>query len=640
MFIVQKIAVVLTLLLIQLNICNAEDVPIIVISSGKTLQNKNTVGSDVSSIEKGEIENSSSFFLGDLLSESLNGLNFSQSGGYGTNSLIQLRGFPKRYTNVYLDGIKMSDPSSPDNSFYFNNLTLNGIERVEVLKGAQSSLYGSGAIAGAINITTKKGDMGNNQNAEIFTESNNTKNLNASFNGRNDTHNYFVGVNTFVTDGISAMNDNDEKDGYKNNGIVANYGYKINNFFKIENGLRLSKSILNYDEVTSGRLDNNKTKDEEISYSFKILTDNQSGIKNNISYNKTKIERKVLNYNQTSQSNYSGHRDSINLLGEYNINLDNKIVYGLDNEFDAVNYKTWATSGYKEADEAIYGQYFDLHLRPLAKLYTTFGARRDQHTTAGEYNTYRITGAYRIDSDTKLRSSFGTGIRFPSLNDYFYDTNISQLENLKPEKSKSFDVGLDKSFDKYKINLSVSLFRNQYEDNISNWASNTDNGNNPSGYSIENSSGKITSKGVEFSSNFNPTKNLIYNLNYSYTKAYDGEDCDDPDRSSSTCALSSYPVRIPKHQINASVKNVFNNILTSKLNFKHTSSRRDYGNANNGFKDVILKDYIVIDLKNNINFYGNSFYFDINNIFNEKYEDAYQYSSQNRSINLGINRLF
>ena len=629
----------LILLFYSLGVC-AENIPVIVISSGKTIQNKNTVGSDISSIEQIEIENSSSFFVGDLLDENLNSLNFSQSGGYGTNSLIQLRGFPKRYTNIYIDGVKMSDPSSPDNAFYFNNLTINGIERVEVLKGSQSSLYGSGAIAGAINITTKKGDLGNHQKVALFTGSNNTKNLNLSFDGKNNNHNYFIGLNTFLTDGISAMNDNDEKDGYKNNSVVTNYGYKINNFFKIENGLRLSKSILNYDEVTSGRLDNNKTEDKEISYSFKILTDNQSGIKNNISYNKTKIERKVFNYNQTSLSNYSGYRDSVNLLGEYNINLDSKIVYGLDNEFDAANYKTWATSGYKEADEAIYGQYFDLHLRPLAKLYTTFGARRDHHTTAGDYNTYRITGAYRIDSDTKLRSSFGTGIRFPSLNDYFYDANISQLENLKPEKSKSFDIGLDKSFDKYKINLSVSLFRNEYKDNISNWASNTDNGNNPSGYSIENSSGKITSKGIELSSNFNPTKKLIYSLDYSYTKAYDGEDCDDPDKSSSTCALSSYPVRIPKHQINASIKNTFQKKLESKLNFKYTSSRRDYGNVNNSFEDVILKDYIVINLKNKINFYGSNFYFDINNIFNEKYEGAYQYSSQKRSFNFGFNRIF
>lgn len=195
----------------------------------------------------------------------------------------------------------------------------------------------------------------------------------------------------------------------------------------------------------------------------------------------------------------------INLLTEHNVNLDTKIIFGLDNEFDRANYKTWKTFGYKKTSVDNYGQYLDLHTRPFEKFYTTVGLRNDKHSIAGHYQTYRATAAYKLNYDTKFRSSMGTGIRFPTLNDYFYDQNISNLNDLKPEKSKSFDIGIDQNINNY-LNYNFSLFYNEYKDNITSWETNNDNGNNPFGYTIQNSSGRTTSEGAEFSVNYNPKK--------------------------------------------------------------------------------------------------------------------------------------
>ena len=121
------------------------------------MQYISTVGSTTTIFDASYFENTNNFFLGDVLGTNTTSYNFFQSGGHGTESAIQLRGLPKRYSTVYVDGVKMSDPSSVSNDYYFNNILANQISRVEILKGNQSSVYGSGAIGGTINITTKKG---------------------------------------------------------------------------------------------------------------------------------------------------------------------------------------------------------------------------------------------------------------------------------------------------------------------------------------------------------------------------------------------------------------------------------------------------------------------------------------------------
>ena len=613
-------------------ISHSKEIPIIVISPSKTFQSKGIVGSDVSIISETIIDNSNFFFLNDIISNNIIGTNMSRQGGLGTNTIFQLRGLPKRYTNVYIDGVKLSDPSTPDNSFYFNNLTTNGIKQIEVLKGNQSSLYGSGAIAGAINIYTKTSESNElNKNFELLTGQNNTKNLLISFDQKIERLDYFLGLNKYLTDGISAMTHNHEVDNYRNDNVLLNLGYEIKDNIKIENKFRATKSVLNYDSVDKDLTDiNDRTNDLEFSYIFKVIKNNDN-FKNNYSYNKYYIKRNVQD-NTKTRSNYYGYRDSINYNGEYNFNLDNKIIFGLENDFEAADYDTWATSSAFKSDEAIYSQFFDLQLRPHKKVYTTLGARRDYHTTAGDYNTYRITSAYKHDNSTKFRSSIGTGIKFATLNDYFYDTNVINKESLKPEKSYSIDFGLDKTLLENKLNYGITLFYMEYDDTISNWASHKASG---SSYTIDNSSGKVKSKGLELFGNLNTSLIDNIKLGYTYTDAYDGEDCDDPDSS----CIDEMPVRVPRHYINADIIKKFGTITTN-LKTKFTSETRDYGNVNNGFTQVILDNYAQFDFLASAKYYDYNVFFNINNIFNEKFEQAYQYSMPGREIYLGIKRNF
>ena len=137
----------------------AENIPVIVITASKKPQSLSTVGTSVTVLDENFFKETNEYFLGDALASNTTSSNFFQSGGHGTASAIQLRGMPKRYSTVYIDGVKMSDPSSVSNDFDFNNILTSQVSRVEILKGNQSSIYGSGAIGGTIHITTKKENL-------------------------------------------------------------------------------------------------------------------------------------------------------------------------------------------------------------------------------------------------------------------------------------------------------------------------------------------------------------------------------------------------------------------------------------------------------------------------------------------------
>ncbi len=621
------------------NFSFSEEIPIIVISAGKASQSKGTVGADIEILNSETLTGTgNSNQLGDVIADNISGANYSNQGGIGTNSLIQLRGLPKRYSTVYIDGIKLSDPSSPDNAFYFNSLTTQSVDTVEILKGNQSSLYGSGAVGGVINIFSKNANSKDLNNFGVLYGSNSTKNLEVSYGAKNNKHEYYFALNKYLTDGISAMSDNSEKDSYKNNNAYINYGYNFSENFKLLTGLRYIDTLINYDEVTSGRLDNNKSKNDEYLYNLS-LANKINNFNHKLIYGKYYIERQVSNFNNTTKDTYYGERDSINYLTEYNFDNDNRIIVGLENEFDRANFKTWTTNNKnKITDSAIYSQFFDIEFRPLEKLYGTFGARNDHHEVAGDYQTGRLTLAYKLDNLSKIRSSIGTGIRFGSLNDYYYDTNVSNKKTLKPEKSESIDFGFDKNFPEFGLDLNTTVFFTRYKDNISNWQTNTDGGRNVDGFVIQNSSGKIRSKGLEISSRYKLFKDTNLKLNYAYIDAYDGEDFDDPNYSGGR--IDTRPVRVPENSFNIKLEKKIVN-LTTGISYKFQSDVRDYGNANNNFKDVILPSFQVFNFTNSFDLNDNTkIYLNLMNIFNEKYSQAFQYSTYGRNFNIGLKQSF
>ena len=646
MLMLRKIIKLIIILTFPVNNIFAADIPIIVIAPGKTPQSLSTVGSTVTVIDEDEINESSHFSLAHIIDDNSTSTNMFQMGGSGGGNVgIQLRGLEKRYSTVYIDGVKMLDPSSSDGSFYMENIMKNSIDRVEILKGTQSSLYGSNAIGGTIHIFTKRGRKGKHSNFVIESGSNNTKSFTYSVDGAEDKFHYYLGLNKLLTNGISAMNDNNEDYQYRNDGLVGNIGYKINDNFKIENSFRYADTFYEYDAVDSSYSDINSTDNIEGSYTLKLIHEKDK-FQNTLTYNKLHIERNTSDHVK-NRANYFGYRDAFNFLGEYNFNLDNKIVYGIDSEFDASRYPVDYGVSDKEHDESIISQYFDFQFRPFEKLYSTFGLRSDDHSTVGRKTSGRTTVAYQLDGNSKIRSSLGAGVRFPALYDYKYGSSTivdkgGTLEDIQSERGLSFDLGYDTYIDNLDLGLSATLFKTKQKNSILS--------NARTEWVQMNATGVNTSEGIELSGSWRPVnKKISLNFGYTFTDSYDAATCDPDEKAAyadSECRdigskVQSAKVRVPRHAIQSKLNYNIGPNLKSSLKGKYVGEARDFGNANNSYTDVILTDYFVFDLETSYKlFNGYKAFISIGNILDEEYEQAYQYSSMGRTFNFGIRQVY
>ncbi len=327
-------------------------------------------------------------------------------------------------------------------------------------------------------------------------------------------------------------------------------------------------------------------------------------------------------------------------MGDYKFNLDNSLVFGFDREDDQIGYNKDLT-GRKNKHNYVMSSYFDYQSRITKNLYFTFGSRFDEHSIAGNEDSHRITSAYIIDDKSlKLKSSYGTGFRFPSLYEMFfvYAANNNSIGSVKAENSKSFDIGFEKTFNDLGLKLDATYFNVKYHDVLEGWKTGTSSGSN---YTTQNMPGEVKSQGLEVLSKLVINKNLNFDLNYTYTSTYDGAEQDDPNKSSSY--TNAQMVRVPRNIINLRTNFSFPGYedINFSLNSKWSDEARDYGNGNRTYNDERTDDYIVNDLYMNFKLYNKyNMFFNVTNLFDEKYETTRDYSQIGRSFNFGFKNNF
>ena len=640
----KKINIILItfLTLISFNKLFAGDIPIIVISPSKTPQSASTVGTSVTVLNEQDLENSNRSFLGDSLEKSVTGLNMFQTGGPGTQMGLQLRGLPKAYTTVYVDGVKKADATTPKNDFYFDDILTGQVSRVEILKGNQSSMYGSGAMGGAINISSKKGNGEYKEKISYNAGSDKTHNLNLSYGGSDDNKDFYVGLERFQTDGLSAMNHNDESDPYKNHTFLTNYGYNFSDTLKLRSIYKFTDSKLHYDAIRSdfNQIDN-KSHERDSSATIKVDYKPTDNLNSNLILGSGYMSRTADNIksqfvNTVVEQDYWSYRNTVSLNNNYKIGSNHNIAFGLEKEFEEMRYNEVSHIDFKKGEE-VTSQYIDVQSKLTNNLYTTMGVRFDQHSQSLNEDSERVSLAYLSDKlGATFKSSYGTGIKFPSLYEYY---KSSKPDSLVAEKGRSFDFGVQKDFINKGLDIDLTFFNHKYEDTIEGWKS--------ASWTPVNMPGVVRTRGIELLSKFKPKKNLNFNLGYTYNSTYDGADFDDPDLGPGSAGdfLNSQMVRVPRHLINVRANYNIGNNMNLNWKTKWSDSARDYGNGNSAetggnYRDMRLPSYAVSDLELDFLYGDYKSFINLTNLFNKKYSQAVQFSAPERALNFGFKKVY
>ena len=407
----------------------------VVISATKTLSNSVELASSISVIDSIQISNSNSNNVFDVLKNET-GISFTRQGGNGTLSNIYIRGANSSHTLVLIDGVEVNLTNDPSGVYDFSALPIDNIERIEVLRGSQSTLYGSDALAGVINIITKKGN--GSPRFSLLTEggSYNTYKAQLGVNGSLQELTYSVALSRTGSDGFSNASEkygNTEKDGYTFNNISSILGYNISENAQVNFYTRFTKSKSDYDQF-GGAFGDDPTyvfNQEEISVRGEGKVKSLDG-KWNQKLGLSFI-RNVRKYSyDTSASNifyshslYDGRKYKLDWQNDFQLNESNLFTSGVDFEYEEMTSEYFSfnyvglpdyASIFPLRNSKTIGGYIQDQFNLENMFFASAGIRYDHHNQFGSQITYRFAPAFLITATTtKIKATVATGIKPPAL---------------------------------------------------------------------------------------------------------------------------------------------------------------------------------------------------------------------------------
>ena len=494
----------------------------VVVSPTRTRQLLKNTGSSVSVITQKDIENSKAPLLLDVLRQ-VPGLDIARSGGIGGTTSMFIRGASAAQTLVFIDGVQMNSPTT--GAFDFANLTTDNIERVEILRGPQSTLYGSEAIGGVVNIFTKKGAGDNKVTLGTEYGMHDTYRETASVSGGKGKFDYSADASYLKTHGISSASSGSEADGYENFTGSTRLGWNFLDNGRVDTTVRGSHSDFEYDtfQYGVGPVDdpNLRQTTDEVLFSTKVNKTFFDYWTPSLLFSVNDTELK--GFDPTDKQNEFRiptrdwrleHQSDFSLfdIDTVTIGYEYEQREGENTSFDYATQKQE-----KQFDETFWNNavFLQNQIKLFDSLNWTTGIRRDDFSTFGSHVTYKTTASYGIEKiDTRFHGSWGKGFRAPSLNELFYP--FYGNPNLNPEESKGWDFGVEKGFLKDKLTMDVTYFQNDFT-NLITAAIQSDGS-----YLAENVA-RAESNGVETTLNYKPMKKLSFLGTYTYTETLDRE---------------------------------------------------------------------------------------------------------------------
>ena len=538
----------------------------------------------------------------------LPGLSVSTEGAFGQQSTLRVRGADARYVAVIVDGVRVDDPTGITVGFNFGHLTTADIGRIEVLRGSQSALFGGSAVAGVINITTKRAESdGFSQRFAAEVGSFDTASAHYTLQFRDDQFQAAMTLSKVKTGGFSAYDTLPkdptlEDDGFESERLSLSGRYQVNDMLAIGLSAFAQRTDSDYDDFGADGDNRQKRQESGLRLFAEIDAGNTQHLLDVTRYD---IRREFFS---PGRDRYDGERTGFSYQGTTEVSPALTLVYGAD-----TTEETAITPSEIRNKTRISGVFLQGLWAPSADLDMSLTARIDENSDFGTFTTSRLAAAWQVSETVTLRGALARGYRAPSIFERFGEPLFSITGNpaLEPESSDSAEIGLDYTLANGAV-LSATAFYLAIDNRIGFIFG------APSFY--DNVTGQSETKGIELSGKLPLGARFAFGANYTYT------DARNPNGTRQN--------RVPRHEVGLSLDAEITDRLSASLSLQHVADRpADFGVAMDDF--TVVSANFRYEISENL-----EASFRIENLFDEQYQHVAGYATSDRAFYVGLSSRF
>ena len=608
----------------------------VVVTANKQEQKQSTTGKVITVIGPAELSRSAGKSLGQVLNETV-GLTINGAlNNAGTNQTVFMRGANSGRTLILMDGIPVYDPSQIGNEFDLNLFSINDVERIEVCRGAQSTVYGSDAVAGVINIITVKQNVNKPVNVKATLTGGNLNSFKSNlqvygkWNKLTYTiRNAAINTNGFSTAADTIGNRDYDRDGYHGNTSTAAIQYAVTDKLLLKGYGMYSQYRAGIDAGVFSddkhyQLKNNllntgwgaiyKTKGLQLTANYQYSETNRG-------YERDSLDKRVFSYFQRNQ--YFGKTQFAELYANIKIKPHWSLLQGIEYRYASMNnvYRSVSSfgpfnSGFKDTSIHQTSVYSSLQFTGLKGFFADAGFRLNKHSIYGNSTTLTFNPSYAVNEQLRIFGSVATAFKTPSLFQLF-DT-FSGRRDLKAETSTSIEIGMAHQYTGFSSRL-VGFYRNT---------------NNGIDYDYLRNKYynfvKQVALGVEYETNVQLSKALQLKMNFTYLSMTDSTQS----RVNFKDTGYVYGLRRPGFQSNIMLQ-FSQPAWTVSISGKYVGSRSDIG----GFRraDVLLPAYFLLGAYAEYRYNERlKIFIDTHNITNNRFTDLRGFNGIPFIVNSGI----
>jgi vitamin B12 transporter len=568
--------------------------------------------------------------VSDLLRD-VPGLAVSRSGVQGSQTQIRARGSEANHLLVLIDGVEANDPSQSD-ELNWGTLSADDIERIEVIRGPQSSMRGSDAMAGVVNIVTRGAEQP--FSAKLYTEAGSfsTQRYGFSVGATQDDFTVRLGVSDIQTDGDNISRSGDEKDGYENTSVNLKAGFAASESLTLSLSARQSDGMNEFDsdEDFDGFVE-----DQDRVSEFRNST---VGLQANYASADGRWQHKLLvaqskHDNEAFADGVKGNetastKDQYQYIGSMFWNDGSQRVSVLA-EREEEDYRqrgplSWGLDPNQDRERDTDSVAIEYRSDVSDNLSVALSSRYDDNSEFDSANTYRVEAVYQLNDSARLRGAYGTAVKNPTFSERFgFYTNFIGNPDLEPEESTSWELGIDQQIGDW--NLAATLFDAELENEIDGFVYDAVN----VGYTAANKEGRSQRQGGELTAGISIDDSLSINATYTYTDSVESD------------GAGGYRDEVRRARHTASF-----NLSWQALDNLHINTNAQYnGSQLDQFfppwpapsEMVTLSDYTLLNI--NANYSASDrldIYLRLDNLLDEDYEEVFGYQTLGFGASLGL----